>query len=225
MTKLFTLLLVLLAGCASGPEMQHPPMSARPTVQAARVPAMAGAVASPDQMRLALFEDRRARGVGDILTVVIQERTDAAKASKTIADRSSETDISLPALKPGALKKAGIRGLDALTDFTPTVDQKFEGKGDSNANNKFTGTITVTVVELLENGNLLISGEKQIGINQGMEVIRLSGVVNPAQVTAQNSVLSTQIADARIEYRGQGVLDDAQRVGWLTRLFMSWSPF
>ncbi len=105
------------------------------------------------------------------------------------------------------------------------VGHEFSGKGDSASSNAFTGVITVTVIEVLGNGNLLVAGEKQIGINQGTEFIRFSGVVNPTSVVNNNTVSSTQVADARIEYRGTGYIDEAQTMGWLSRLFMTVSPF
>ena len=103
-------------------------------------------------------------------------------------------------------------------------DNKFAGKGASDANNLFTGTVAVTVVEVLSNGNLRIAGEKRMGINQGIEYIRLSGIINPDAVVG-NSVSSTQIADARLEYRGEGAMAEAQTMGWLARIFLSVLPF
>jgi flagellar L-ring protein precursor FlgH len=102
---------------------------------------------------------------------------------------------------------------------------KFDGKGGATNNNDFTGTITVTVIEVLANGNLVVSGEKQIGINQGSEFIRFSGVVNPSTITNGNSVSSAQVADARIEYRASGYIDEAQVMGWLARFFLTFLPF
>ncbi|TPQ29858.1 flagellar basal body L-ring protein FlgH, partial [Cupriavidus pinatubonensis] len=89
----------------------------------------------------------------------------------------------------------------------------------------FNGTITVTVLEVLANGNLVVSGEKQLAINQGAEFIRFSGVVNPRTITGDNGVLSTQVADARIEYTAKGYIDEAQNMGWLQRFFLNVSPF
>ncbi|HEV7799574.1 MAG TPA: flagellar basal body L-ring protein FlgH, partial [Burkholderiales bacterium] len=100
-----------------------------------------------------------------------------------------------------------------------------DGKGESANANEFTGTITVTVTEVFANGNLLVSGEKQVGINQGSEFIRLSGIVNPVQLTAANTIQSTQLADARIEYRGSGAVAENQQTGWLTRFFLNVLPF
>jgi flagellar L-ring protein precursor FlgH len=99
------------------------------------------------------------------------------------------------------------------------------GKGDTASDNTFTGTITVTVVEVLANGNMVVSGEKQIGINQNADTLRFSGVVYPATIQADNSVLSAQVADARLQVRGSGDIDRAQTTGWLSRFFLSWMPF
>jgi flagellar L-ring protein FlgH len=100
----------------------------------------------------------------------------------------------------------------------------FSGKGASSADNNFTGTITVTVIEVLPNGNLVVSGEKQVAINQGNEFIRFSGVVNATQISGANTVQSTQVADARIEYRANGYIDEAQVMGWLARFFLTFMP-
>jgi len=115
----------------------------------------------------------------------------------------------------------GLNGLDA----TASDASKFGGKGDAAANNAFTGTITATVIEVLSNGNLLVSGEKQIAINQGNEFIRFSGIVNPVYVTGSNTVQSTQVADARVEYRANGYIDEAQTMGWMQRFFLTVLPF
>ena len=105
------------------------------------------------------------------------------------------------------------------------MDSSFSGAGAATANNAFNGTITVTVIEVYPNGNLLVSGEKQLAINQGNEFIRFSGVINPNTVTTSNTVQSTQIADARIEYKGSGFIDESQRMGWLQRFFVALLPF
>ena len=101
----------------------------------------------------------------------------------------------------------------------------FSRKGAAAANNVFNGTITVTVIDVYPNGNLLVSGEKMVAINQGNEFIRFSGVINPNNVTAANTVQSTQVADARIEYRGSGFIDESNTMGWLQRFFVAIMPF
>jgi flagellar L-ring protein FlgH len=166
-----------------------------------------------------LFEDQKPRYVGDILTVAIQEKTSASRSSKSSANKSGEVKASVPMLSkvPGKF----VQGLDAKGSTANT----FEGKGETSNDNSFAGTITVTVVAVLPNGNLAIAGEKQIGINANTETIRFSGVVNPSNVQSGNVVASSSVADARLEYRGKGYIDEAQRMGWLQRFFMTFLPF
>jgi flagellar L-ring protein precursor FlgH len=166
-----------------------------------------------------LFEDRRARSVGDTLVIVINEKTNASKKSSSSVSRAGETAFSVPTIAglPGKTFQGATIGATSSSDF--------EGKGESGSNNDFTGTIAVTVIDVLANGNLVVSGEKQLGINQGSEYIRFSGVVNPLSVASGNVVSSTQVADAKIEYRGSGQMDSAQVMGWLARFFLTFLPF
>jgi len=106
-----------------------------------------------------------------------------------------------------------------------SVSNTFDGKGATTSSNLFTGAITATVVEVLANGNLVIAGEKQIGIRRNSEVLKFTGVVDPAQIQPGNVISSTQVADARLDYRGGGYIEEAQVKGWLSRFFDSFSPF
>jgi flagellar L-ring protein precursor FlgH len=213
--------LLLLAGCVSMPDPStniHQPMTARPQPLALSTSAN-GAIYQAGYGQLALFEDRRARNVGDTLTIVIEEKTTASKKtdSKTTRTGADKFGVSTLAGLPGkSFLGAGLNG---------SSSNSFEGKGESGSNNVFTGNVTVTVVEVLANGNLLVSGEKQVSINQGSEYVRFSGVVNPTTIVAGNTVSSTKVADARIEYKGNGYLDETQTMGWLARLFLSVLPF
>lgn len=166
-----------------------------------------------------LFEDRRASVIGDVLTVNINETTAASKASGSTTARKSANDTSVTAV--AGLPGKGLEGMNLATKSTSS----FDGKGDSASNNAFTGTITVTVIDVLANGNLVVSGEKQIGINQGSEFVRFSGVVSPTRIAPGNVVNSSQVADMRVEYRGNGYLDEVQTMGWFSRVFMSLNPF
>ncbi len=173
----------------------------------------------PGRRYTPLFEDRRARGIGDTIIVTLNERTNARKSSGSNVNRSSEMGFSIPTAILGIpLNFLGGTELETASNNT------FDGKGASSSNNDFTGTISVTVIDVLPNGNLLVSGEKQVGINQGHEFIRLSGVINPINVI-NNTVSSIQVADARIEYRSNGYIDEAQTMGWLSRFFLNVSPF
>jgi flagellar L-ring protein precursor FlgH len=219
-----TIIAALLAGVAAGcvshtpPTSVHQPINARPASQPAAIPTD-GAIYSVGLGNGLLFEDRRARRVGDTLTISIVENTNASKKSATNTERASNNAFGVTALK-------GLPGKSFLgSNLAATSDFSFDGKGESSNNNVFTGAITVTVTEVFANGNLLVSGEKQVGINQGSEYIRLSGIVNPIYLTASNTVSSTQIADARIEYRGSGAVAENQQTGWLSRFFLNVLPF
>ena len=168
-----------------------------------------------------LFEDRRPRNVGDTLTIVLQENVSASKSSSANASRNGTSKFGV-ATAPRYLD--GLLG-NARADMDISGDNSFGGKGGANANNTFNGTITVTVNQVLSNGNLHVVGEKQIAINQGTEFIRFSGVVNPRTISGSNSVTSTQVADARIEYVGNGYINEAQTMGWLQRFFLNVSPY
>jgi len=165
-----------------------------------------------------LFEDRRPRMVGDTLIVQLNEQVSASKTSSSNADRSGSMGLAF-STSSNRDSQVGNYGLNASTDH------EFAGSGGSRANNSFTGTISVTVMEVLPNGNLRVRGDKQIAINQGTEFIRFSGVVNPRTITGDNTVLSTQVSLARIEYVGEGYINEAQRMGWLHRVLLNLSPF
>lgn len=195
----------------------HQPMSVRPEAQMAAVPAT-GSIYQNAHIR-PLFEDRRARQVGDTLTINLVERNVAQKSANASAGRASSMSGGITSLggrtPPSLLGRLSLEG---------GAESDFSGQGAAAANNTFNGTITVTVIDVFPNGNLLVSGEKQVAINQGSEFIRFSGVVNPNNVTTSNTVQSTQVADARIEYKGSGFIDESQRMGWLQRFFLAVLP-
>jgi flagellar L-ring protein precursor FlgH len=213
------LLATLLAGCVTTTPSTaiHQPMSVRPEAKQAMAPAN-GSIYSVATSR-PLFEDRRARLVGDTITINITERTAAAKKSDTKADRSHDTSLGIPTIAGLPLKT--FQGATLAANSSTG----FEGSGENTSSNNFTGTLTVTVIDVYPNGNLLVSGEKQIGLKEGEEFIRFSGVVNPITISAANTVASTQVADARIEYKANGFIDSAQVMGWLGRFFLSFLPF
>jgi flagellar L-ring protein precursor FlgH len=213
---------LLATGCAQFPSepLVHQPMTARADAQlSALQQPRNGAIYQAGGRNNALFEDSRPRNVGDILTIVISEKINASKSSGSNASRNSNTVAAFAAI-PKVLGGL-IDGQDAKLNATTAMT----AKGGANAGNTFSGLITVTVVEVLPNGNLLVSGEKQMLVNQGTEFIRFSGVVNPRTVTGNNSVLSTQVADARIEYSAKGFIDEAQTMGWLQRFFLNVMPY
>lgn len=160
-----------------------------------------------------LFEDIKARAVGDVLTVVLTENMNAKKSASTTTQKDTAIELPVPTL-------LGNAGPDI---FNNEIDAKrnFKGSGNSAQSNALTGTVTVTVVDVFPNGNLLVRGEKKVELNRGEEHIRISGIVRPADVSPANTVPSTRIADARITYAGTGELADSNVAGWLGRFFSS----
>jgi flagellar L-ring protein precursor FlgH len=216
------LLLAALGGCALIPPE---PVVTGPTTALPSSPLVAatpsGSIFQPTLYgSYPLFEDRRPRNVGDIITVVLNEKTHAAKNVATATSRNGSGSLDVTGA-PGFMKSWANPNLNM--GMSGANDAK--GKGDSSANNTFTGTITTTVIGVLPNGNLHVAGEKQIAINRGSEFIRFSGVVDPRSIAGTNTVSSTLVADARIEYRSNGVMDEVQTMGWLQRFFLNISPF
>lgn len=213
--------LALLSGCAAiqatPPSAVHQPMSVRPEAMATALPAN-GAIYQTVQAR-PLFEDRRARRIGDTITINLVERNTAQKSANANATRNGNMSAGI-----GPINRLPLKGLNGL-ELEAEAESDFNGKGAAAANNVFNGTITVTVIDVYPNGNLLVSGEKMVAINQGNEFIRFSGVINPNNVTTANTVQSTQVADARIEYRGSGFIDESNTMGWLQRFFVAIMPF
>ncbi|HUG20912.1 flagellar basal body L-ring protein FlgH [Piscinibacter sp.] len=176
-----------------------------------------GAIFQSSQYR-PLFEDHRARLVGDTLTVQIVEKVSASQKSTSSIDKTGELSAgisALPGIAPNSFGRASAAG---------NASNTFAGKGSTENSNNFSGTITATVTGVLANGHLLIAGEKQIGVNHHVDVLRFSGQVDPRAIQPGNVVPSAQIANVRIENRGRGAQAEAQGIGWLARFFLSVLP-
>jgi len=169
-----------------------------------------------------LHEDIKPRRVGDMLTVTLAEKTDAKKSADT--DTIKSQDNAMTALNfLGAPVTYNDR---QLLDTSLQSEYEFAGEAESTQSNSLTGSVTVTVVEVLANGNLVVQGEKWININQGEEYIRLRGIVRPSDISPDNTIASIRVANAQIQYSGEGSLADANEQGWLAKFFnSSWMPF
>ena len=165
------------------------------------------------------FEDRRARAVGDTVTVLIAENVTASQKSTSTVNRTSAIDSKISALPFNSLDGLAKMGIGASTN------NAFSGKGGTESANTFSGSITATVIEVQPNGHLVVTGEKQIGVNQNVDVLRFSGTVDPRLVQPGSVISSTQVANVRVESRGRGAQGEAQTVGWLSRFFLSFQPF
>lgn len=217
-------LLLVVAGCSMTPSTSiKQPMTARPVVKQLDAPAD-GSIFRAGMNERPLFEDRRARNVGDILVITIVEKTAGNRKTSGSASSSNSINANTPNV-------AGPLGTPLLNVFSITGNNSNKSAiaGSGAATQDFSGMITVTVIEVLPNGNLLVSGEKQMALNNSDEFIRFSGVVSPDTITGANSVSSTQVADAHIEYKNAGamseVINDAKSLGFLGRFFQSVLPF
>lgn len=213
------LLVCLAAGCTTVPPTRiSQPMSARPA-EPSTLRSTNGSIYQATASR-PLFEDRRARYVGDVLTINIVENNSATSSSNASAAHTGSVDASVTNPMTGVFG----RSLEGMS-LGASNSNSTTGKGAAGNTNVFKGTITVTVTEVLANGNLLVSGEKLVAIGPGDEFVRLSGVVNPANISGSNTVDSSKVADARIEYRSAGYISEAMGMGWLARFFLNVSPF
>ena len=216
---------LLCAACAPLPqkvvvdfaEPKLTPAVAAP-VAAQRKPA-SGSLFNTSSYRPA-FEDSRARLLGDIVTIQIVESLTAIQVTASTVNRGSSSSNSFTPPLPGILST------DLLNlNMAATTASDFSGKGGTTAANTFAGSISTTVIEVLPNGNLVVAGEKQIGVNQNVDVMRFSGTVDPRLLQPDNIIYSTQVANLRVESRGRGAQGEAQTVGWLSRFFLSFNPF
>ena len=165
-----------------------------------------------------LFEDQIARRVGDIITILFDERIQAKKSADVNINK--DTDISVTVPKLYGMDPSIVMG--GALDNQVTAQRNLLGNGQANQSNSLTGSISVTVVEVLPNGNLRVRGEKRVSLNQGNEYIRVSGMIRITDIDALNQINSSQLADATIMYTGDGVIADASRPGWFSRTFMHW---
>jgi len=165
------------------------------------------------------FEDHRARLVGDVLNIQISERLSAAQESSTTVNRNSDISAGI-----SALPFTGARMLGRL-DTGAETENTFDGDGSTEASNTFAGSIVAVVTQVLPNGHLIVVGEKQIGVNQNVDVLQFSGTVDPRTIRPGNTVQSTQVANVRVLSRGRGAQADAHTFGWLSRFFLTLMPF
>jgi flagellar L-ring protein precursor FlgH len=204
-----------LGGCTYGTTRPDPLYAAtRPPTPGTGYDA-GGAIYQPGRAML-LFEDLKARRVGDVLTVLLVESTDASKERDTAT--AKETDISV---QSPTLFGEGISELETEV----SAAQNFKGGGSKSQSNSLSGSISVVVAEVLPNGNLVIAGEKIVALSDEDEFVRLKGIVRPEDILPDNTVLSTRVADARISYGGKGPVSAAGTVAWLAKFFLTFLPF
>lgn len=223
MARLNSILLISLIGLATGcsttrivvqPDPQYAPVD----LTALEYQPLENGSIFQQGRAVRLFEDNKAYRVGDVLAVTLSESTNASKSAAT--NTSKDNDVSIGGSVIFGSSGPTIDGNLALENSVD-AERSFAGSGDSAQSNRLDGEIAVTVTTILPNGNLVVRGEKIIGLNQGSEYIRLSGIVRPQDVSTDNVILSRKIANARIYYGGGGVVAESNTKGWLTRFFDS----
>jgi flagellar L-ring protein FlgH len=224
---LFVLLAGILSGCTTVYQSAQPNdpfwAPAQPQVSDTSQ-SNPGAIYNPGTAQM-LFQDKKALRVGDIITIVLSESTNASKNADTELAKDSSTELSAPTSILGS-QILFDGGTNSLGVSTGGQSRSFKAETDTAQSNQLQGTITVTVHQVHSNGNLYVKGEKWISLNQGSEFIRVAGIVRPEDISKDNQVVSNRIANAKISYGGTGPLAEANEVGWLSRFFNSgWWPF
>lgn len=220
MRALAILAVLVLGGCASSGAVRQDQVVPPEALELPPPPAD-GAIFMPGQ-GLALFEDQKARRVGDLLTVLLVERTDAQKKANTATKKETSAGIDGPTLLGRPVTAGGVPILEAELG----AKQSFSGGGGSTQSNALSGSLGVIVVRVLPNGTLMVRGNKELTLNQGAETVMVEGLVRPQDIRSDNTLTSDRIANARITYAGKGALADSNSMGWLARFFNSaWSPF
>lgn len=221
MLGLLTVSLSLLGGCMTQPK-RDPEYAPVPPVVPQRQVQQTGAIYQAG-FEHSWFENVRARRVGDILTVSLVEDTEAIHSNAGSVSRSNQVDIANPTLFGNSLNLK-VPGTDSSRfngAFNLGSSSEFDGSGENTQNNEFTGSISVMVTEVLTNGYLRVRGEKRIQMTGGNEYIRVAGIIRPEDISTDNTVASTKIADATLTYVGDGQATSASTMGWLARFFAS----
>jgi flagellar L-ring protein FlgH len=211
----------LLTACSMFPAKDHKPEPVVARVLPPPTPRTDGAIYQAGQ-QMELFADLKARRVGDVLTVVLNESTNAAKTAVTKTAKTTSVANTGPTIFGKTITTKGV----PILNTTMNGADSFDGEGSSAQSNSLAGSLTVTVIDVQANGNLVVQGDKTLKLNQGDEFVRIAGVVRPADIATNNTVTSDKLADARISYSGKGVVDSSNRMGWLARFFNSpFAPF
>jgi flagellar L-ring protein precursor FlgH len=211
---------VLQSACGMTSHKDHKPEPVA-RVLPPPVPRTDGAIYQAGQ-QMELFADLKARRIGDVLTITLNESTAASKNAVTKTAKTTSVAMTGPTLFGNSITKKGVPVLNTTLNGADA----FDGEGQSSQSNSLAGSLTVTVVDVQANGNLVVQGDKTLKLNQGDEFVHISGVIRRADIATNNTVTSDKLADARISYSGKGAVDSSNRTGWLARFFNSaYAPF
>ena len=219
---------LVLSGCVTPPPKPDDPYYA-PVLPRTPLPAAqnSGAIYQPG-FETNLYDDRKAYRVGDIITITLSERTQASKKAGSSMSKDSSAKLGLTSLFGGGVSIDNpstslnpLKAEDLSLDVGYSGTRDTDGESDANQSNSLTGSITVTVAEVLPNGILAVRREKWMTLNPGDELVRIAGLVRADDIATDNTVSSTRIANARITYSGTGAFADASQPGWFDRFFMN----
>jgi len=216
--RILVLVIVIgLGGCTiAGDVRPYPPLLPLNIPQLEPKQPEVGTIYAQGQA-LNLYGDRRARNVGDLLTINLIENTAAKTSANTAVSKKSEIGMSAPKVLGGPVTWHGR----PITDTSVSSDHDFSGKGNSTQSNHLQGSVTVTVIQRLPNGNLVVQGQKNLRLNRGNELVQFQGIVRQADINSDNSVSSNRVAEAQMVYGGSGELAQSNAMGWLARFFNS----
>lgn len=220
--SLLGLVPIMLSACVIGPDPIPDDPAYAPVMESSprQAPANMGGIYQ-QHYSMSLFEDRRASRVGDIVTIILSERTSSNKKTETEINKESSIAFDEGLLLGAALHKGSV---NLSTEMAQTRD--FSGESESDQSNSLDGQIAVTVADILPNGLLVVRGEKWMTLTSGEEYIRIKGLLRPEDISPENTVQSNKLADARITYSGTGDFADSTRLGWISRFFnSSYWPF
>ncbi len=230
------LTLSVLSGCSTAPKHDPEFAPSMPVVdyhqqEQAEMEVATGGIYKAGR-EIILFEDMKARRIGDTITVTLAERTNASKSANTGSSRTQETTVTNPTLYGSSPQFNALGFIPLASNNGNTLEgnlsssHAFTGAGNSTQSNSLSGDITVTVADVLPNGNLVVRGEKRFNFNEGNEYIKIAGIVRPYDIGPNNTVLSTKLADATVIYNGDGTIADSNKMGWLAKFFIgALSPF
>ncbi len=216
-TALACAVVALLGGCVIAGDVR--PYAAMAPIQPIMQPQAAptaGAIYAAGPT-LQLYSDRRARDVGDLLTITLLENTTAQTSANTATNKESNLSLGTPSILGAPVTLGGKDILSA----TAKGARDFTGKGNSAQSNRLQGSVTVTVIQRLPNGNLVVQGQKNLRLNQGDELVQVQGIVRPGDISQDNTIPSSRVAEARIVYGGRGPVAQSNAMGWLSRFFNS----
>lgn len=216
-TALACTVAALLGGCViAGDVRPYPAMAPIQPIMPPQAAPTAGAIYAAGPT-LQLYSDRRARDVGDLLTITLLESTTAQTSANTATNKESNLSLGSPSIFGAPVTLGGKDILSASAEGK----RDFTGKGNSAQSNRLQGSVTVTVIQRLPNGNLVVQGQKNLRLNQGDELVQVQGIVRPVDISQDNTIPSSRVAEARIVYGGRGPVAQSNAMGWLSRFFNS----